>query len=162
MIRLRTKSVEDTRAMAAELAAVLRPGDIVLLAGELGAGKTAFVQGLGRALGVSEPVTSPTFTLVRTYDGRVPLVHLDVYRLDHLNEIVDLGLGELLDSGGIVAVEWGDVAAPVLPSDFCELRFEFGEEDDERVVTLRTVGRGWAVRTAAVCQAVERWVVEAP
>ena len=162
MIELRTKSVEDTRALAAELAPALVGGDIVLLAGDLGAGKTAFVQGLARALGVTEPVTSPTFTLVRTYAGRLPLVHVDVYRLDHLHEIVDLGLGELLDTGGIVVIEWGDVAVPVLPPDFVELRFEFGEGDDERRISVRTAGRSWATRTPAVRHALDRWAADAP
>jgi len=76
-----TKSADDTRAMAAELAAVARPGDLFLLAGDLGAGKTTFVQGFGRALSVTEPITSPTFVIVHTYDGAFPIVHVDAYRL---------------------------------------------------------------------------------
>src|SRR5205807_5393192 len=97
----RTKSVDDTRALAAEVAALARPGDLVLLAGDLGAGKTSFVQGFGRALGVEEPITSPRFVLVYTYEGVVPVVHVDVYRLEHLQELVDLGIAELLDAGGV-------------------------------------------------------------
>src|SRR5205807_1959293 len=94
MITARTKSAEDTRALAGEVAPLARPGDLILLEGGLGTGKTAFVQGFAKALGVSEPVTSPTFVLVRTYEARIPIVHLDVYRLDHLQEVIDLGMAE--------------------------------------------------------------------
>ena len=83
VIKARTTSVEDTRSLAAELSALAKPGDLVLLAGDLGAGKTAFVQGFARGLGVVEPVTSPAFVLARSYEGRLPLLHLDVYRLEH-------------------------------------------------------------------------------
>ncbi len=113
-----TTAVEGTRSLAGAVAGLCVPGDIVLLAGDLGAGKTAFAQGFGAALGVDEPITSPTFALVRQYPaagGPIrTLLHADVYRLDHLQEIVDLGLGELVEDGGVAVVEWGDVAEPVL------------------------------------------------
>ena len=161
MIRLRTKSVDDTRALAFELAALSRAGDVILLAGDLGAGKTAFAQGFGRALGVTEPITSPTFTLVRTYEeGRFPLIHVDVYRLDHLQELMDLGIMELLDAGGVTLIEWGDVVAVSLPPDFLEVRLELGDDDDERVVGIRAVGKGWSARIAAIRVACGRWVAE--
>ena len=161
MIRARTKSVEDTRALAAELAPLARPGDLILLAGGLGAGKTAFVQGLARGLGVADPVTSPAFVLVRSYEGRIPLVHLDVYRLDHLQEVLDLGIAELLDDDGVTVIEWGDVVVPALPADFLEVRLEAGDADDERVVSLGTVGRTWPPRLSAIRNVVGRWAVEA-
>lgn len=110
-----TGSPGATRQLAARLASVARSGDVVLLAGGLGAGKTTFAQGFAAGLGVEGPVTSPTFTLVRQY--RCPLgqlLHADVYRLDHLVEVEDLGLPELLEEGGVALVEWGDVAAPAL------------------------------------------------
>jgi tRNA threonylcarbamoyladenosine biosynthesis protein TsaE len=158
VIRLRTKSVDDTRALAFELAALSRSGDLLLLAGDLGAGKTAFAQGFGRALGIVEPITSPTFTLVRTYDeGRFPMIHVDVYRLDHLQELVDLGITELLDGDGVTLIEWGDAVAAALPPDFLELRFEIGDDDDERLVAVRAVGRGWSNRMGAIVSACERW-----
>jgi tRNA threonylcarbamoyladenosine biosynthesis protein TsaE len=159
MIRLRTKSVDDTRAIAFEVAALSRPGDIILLTGDLGTGKTAFAQGFGRALGVVEPITSPTFTLVRTYeDGRFPLIHVDVYRLDHLQELVDLGLAEILDGGGVTLIEWGDAVAPLLPPDFLDVGLELGASDDERLIGMRGVGAAWSSRLGAIGGACERWL----
>ena len=160
MIPARTKSVDDTRALAAEVAGLARPGDLVLLAGDLGAGKTSFVQGFGRALGVEEPITSPTFVIVRSYEGAFPLIHVDVYRLDHLQELVDLGVGELLDQGGVTLIEWGDVVAPTLPADFLEVRLELGEGKEERSIRLRSVGPGWSARLDALRGALERWLAE--
>ena len=159
-VRAATKSVDDTREMAAQVAGLAKPGDVVLLAGELGSGKTAFAQGFGRALGVDEPIVSPTFTLVRTYPGRITLVHVDVYRLDHLQEVVDLGLPELLDDGGVALVEWGDMAAPSLPADFLEVRLEYGDGDDDRRFGFRIVGPSWAPRQRALQSALTRWCVE--
>ena len=162
MIRLHTKSAEDTQAVAAELAALSRPGDLVLLVGDLGSGKTVFVQGFGAALGIGEAITSPTFILMRTYDaGRIPMVHVDVYRLEHLQEALDLGLAEVLDEGSVALVEWGDVVAPVLPADFLEVRLDRGEADDDRIVLVRTVGPGWAPRARAVRDALAPWAAEA-
>ncbi len=160
MIRAVTKSVDDTRAMAAEMAPLLRRGDLLVLSGDLGSGKTAFVQGLARGLGVVEPVTSPAFVLVRTYPGRLPLVHVDVYRLDHLQEVVDLGLPELVDEEGVAAIEWGDVVLPTLPADFLEVRLELGDTDDDRVVSFEAVGPSWAPRMTALGRAVGSWAVE--
>ena len=96
--------------MASALAQLSRSGDVIVLAGEMGAGKTAFAQGFGQALGITEPITSPTFTLVHTYDsGRIILHHADLYRLERTGELADLGLDELQDSGGVIIVEWGDI-----------------------------------------------------
>ena len=157
MIQARTKSVDDTRALAAELAAFARPGDLVLLSGGLGSGKTAFVQGFARGLGIEEPVTSPAFVLVKTYYGRIPLVHLDVYRLDHFQEFVDLGIAELLDEGGVTVIEWGDVVTGVLPADFLEVRLEAGESEDERIVTIAATGPRWPGRLRAMEESVALW-----
>ena len=106
-----TRSVEETRALGEELGRdVLVAGDVVVLTGELGTGKTALAQGVGRGLAVDGPVVSPTFTLVREYDGRVHLCHVDLYRLDRMQEIHDLGLEEHLDDS-VTLIEWGEVAA---------------------------------------------------
>lgn len=158
MILAATKAPDDTREMAGAVAGLAQGGDVVLLSGGLGAGKTVFAQGFGRALGVEGPITSPTFTLVRTYAGRLPLVHADVYRLDHLQEVVDLGLPELLDDGAVALVEWGDVAAPTLPADFLEVTIAFGETDDERHFRLHVVGPSWQPRLRLLREILDRWV----
>ena len=114
----RSSGADATRALAASLAGVCRAGDVVLLIGGLGAGKTTFAQGFARGLGVAGPVTSPTFTLVRQYpcgSGAIrQLLHADVYRLESTAEVADLGIAELVEDGGVALVEWGDAAAPVL------------------------------------------------
>jgi tRNA threonylcarbamoyladenosine biosynthesis protein TsaE len=156
-ISARTRSVDETRALGAALAQLVVAGDLVLLAGDLGAGKTAFVQGFGRALAVDEPITSPTFTLAQRYEGARVIHHLDVYRLDQLHEVLDLGLPELLDEGGIVLVEWGEAIEPVVPADYLEVRLVYGDGDDERIVTLRPVGPRWTARHQALTEAVTPW-----
>jgi tRNA threonylcarbamoyladenosine biosynthesis protein TsaE len=111
----RTTTPEETEALGAALAADLRPGDVVLVAGDLGAGKTTFVRGAARALGVDEPVTSPTFTIGARYHGRVPVAHLDLFRLGGDLEGEDPGLLEdYLTPDAVVFVEWPDAAAPEL------------------------------------------------
>ena len=152
----RTTSVAATRELAAAVAALARPGDLVLLVGDLGAGKTAFTQGFAEALGVSETITSPTFTLVRTYVGKHKLNHLDVYRLVTVAEAEDLGLGELLEDG-ITLIEWGDTIAAVLPADYLELRFLLGDDDDERTIGTHIVGPSWSARQRALKEAMEPW-----
>jgi len=156
-----TSGADQTKALAAALAPLACPGDLVLLAGELGAGKTAFTQGFAAGLGVDEPVTSPTFTLVRTYPGgRLKLHHVDVYRLDHLQEALDLGLAEMVDDVAVTLIEWGDVVAPALPGDFLEVGLAYGSSDDERTLSLRSVGRRWSARQRALEAAVTPWAGE--
>ena len=159
MITCRTKSADDTRELAAAIAPTVRAGDVILLAGELGSGKTVFVQGFGRALGVQRPITSPTFTLLHEYDtSSCRIMHADLYRLDRLQEVIDLGIGELVDDEAIALVEWGDLAEAAFATDFLEVRFAYVEgEDDARDVTLRTVGNAWSARLPALQRALERW-----
>jgi tRNA threonylcarbamoyladenosine biosynthesis protein TsaE len=148
-VRVASSSVDETRALAARLAPLLVAGDVILLGGDLGAGKTAFTQGLAAALGIRERVTSPTFTLVRAYDAaRFRLLHADVYRLEHLQEIIDLGLPELVEEGAVAVIEWGDHAAPVLLPDYLSIHLELGPGDDDRVIEMRSVGSGWRDRLA--------------
>lgn len=154
-----TGSVDATRALGGALADLLRPGDVLVLAGDLGAGKTALTQGIARALGVEGQVTSPTFTLVHVYeDGRLPIHHLDVYRLEQLEEVADLGLPELLDEGGVVIVEWGDAILPALPADHLEIRLTFGDGDDDRTLTLTPGGTTWSARDRALHAALGPWL----
>jgi len=157
-LQVRTASVEETRDVGAAVAGLARPGDVIVLAGDLGAGKTAFVQGFGRGLGISERITSPTFTLVHVYEGRLPIHHLDVYRLDQVQEALDLGLAEMLDDGGVVLVEWGDAILPVLPHDLLEVRLTLGDGDDDRALAVRSVGQSWAGRLDHLHAALTPWV----
>ena len=152
-----TSSADETKTLGAVLAELARPGDVVLLAGDLGAGKTALTQGFAKGLGVREPVTSPTFTLARPYEGRLVLHHLDVYRLDQLEEVLDIGLPELLDEGAVTVIEWGDAVAPMLPADFLEVRLQFGAGDDDRDLRLRVVGGSWNARLRALTTALAPW-----
>jgi tRNA threonylcarbamoyladenosine biosynthesis protein TsaE len=150
-LTLRAKSLEATHGVAAALAALSRSGDVILLAGEMGTGKTAFAQGFGRALGVTEPITSPTFTIVHSYDtGSVTLHHADLYRLEQLAEVTELGLGELAEYHGIVIVEWGDVVESTF-GEHVVVRLDFADDDpDTRRITITAVGPTWARRWAAL------------
>jgi len=156
-ISLRTADADATRAIGRAIAMLVRPGDVILLAGELGTGKTVLTQGLAEGLEVRELVTSPTFTLVHRYEARVPLYHLDVYRLERVGELADLGIDELLDAGGVVVVEWGDVVAAEMPADRLEVRFAFGEDDDDRTIELTATGTRWPARWRTLGEATEGW-----
>lgn len=132
-------SVEETERLAARLAAELQPGDFVALSGDLGAGKTAFARGLARGLGVSRPVLSPSFTLMRMYlDGRLPLYHFDVYRLEDPDELIDIGFDEYAEGDGVCVAEWADRAGPVLPPRRIEVRLE-GSADEPRRITIERI-----------------------
>lgn len=150
-----TRSPDETRALAQRIGALLQAGDLVVLAGEMGAGKTAFTKGVALALGIHEPVASPTFTIVREYtDARIPLVHVDVYRLDHVQELHDLGLDDVLGEEAVTVVEWGDRVSAALPGDRLDVRIEFGDGDDDRVFTIDCTGASWASRRAGIAGAV--------
>lgn len=158
VIALATASAVHTQALAEAIATIAVPGDLVLLAGEMGAGKTAFAQGFARGLGIHDQVTSPTFTIVREYTGgRLGLHHLDVYRLENLSEVADLGLSEMLDEEAVMLVEWGDAVLPALPDEYLELKIAFGDEDDERVMELRAVGGSWPARWRLLAETVAPW-----
>jgi tRNA threonylcarbamoyladenosine biosynthesis protein TsaE len=173
-VRLRTESADDTRALGAALAKSLRPGDVVLLAGDLGAGKTTLAQGIGTGLGVSDHVTSPTFTLVRSYPCPTPpasvdghlrpsspavrtFLHADLYRLEHLGEVVDLAIAELVEDDAVAVVEWGDVAEPVLGADAIMIRLAEGHRDDERCVTINVTGSS-DPRRDEICRLLSAWL----
>lgn len=136
-----TTSVEGTRALGRALAARLRPGDVVVLTGDLGAGKTAFAQGVAAGLGVTDRVTSPTFTIVQEYEGDLPVQHLDLYRLGSVQEVLDLGLDETIDER-VTLVEWGDVALDALPAEHLELVIALVPEAGDDVRTITATGRG--------------------
>ncbi|MGI9624913.1 MAG: tRNA (adenosine(37)-N6)-threonylcarbamoyltransferase complex ATPase subunit type 1 TsaE [Acidimicrobiales bacterium] len=159
MIVSRTSAAAETQELAAALAGLCTARDLILLVGDLGAGKTAFAQGFGKALGVTQAITSPTFTLANEYSGRLTLNHLDVYRIEQLDEVRDLGLSELLDGETVTLIEWGDSILPALPNDFLEVSLKFGELDDDRVIEIRCVGNRWSARSRAVASVLEPWSV---
>jgi tRNA threonylcarbamoyladenosine biosynthesis protein TsaE len=140
----RCPTPDDTEALGARIASSLRPGDVVVLAGGLGSGKTLFTRGIATGLGVEEPVVSPSFVLVREYrTGFMPVVHVDVYRLGSMNEFDDLDVLGMAEDG-VLIIEWGGAVESALPQD--HLRIEF-EVDDDLSRTLRFVGEGeWAER----------------
>ncbi len=171
MLELRAGSLADTHAIAAAVAELSRPGDLIVLSGEMGAGKTAFAKGFGAALGVTEPITSPTFTLVHTYDiaaglgrGAKALHHADLYRLDRTTEIADLALEELAEYQGIVLVEWGDVADALFGGHLV-VHLESDDADDaddvdaladtSRRIEISASGTPWAARWAQLVEACE-------
>jgi tRNA threonylcarbamoyladenosine biosynthesis protein TsaE len=153
-----------TREVAAAVASTLLPGDVILLDGDLGAGKTTFVQGLARAMGVDEIVTSPTFTLMRSYPSAfgVELVHVDVYRLESEPEIVALGLPELLDDGVVAAIEWGQRALPAIGPEHLSVRLDLTDDDRARRLVLTPNGARWRSRWADLEAAVHSKLHAAP
>lgn len=157
-VRAHTASAAETQELATALAALCGPGDLLVLAGEMGAGKTAFAQGFARGLGVTDVVTSPTFTIVREYVGeRLAMHHLDVYRLDQIREVTDLGVAEMLDEDAVMLVEWGDAVLPALGDRYLEIRITFGEGDDDRRLELTPRGSTWVARGRVLAEAVARW-----
>jgi tRNA threonylcarbamoyladenosine biosynthesis protein TsaE len=140
-------TVEDTRALGAALVPLLTAGDLVVLTGPLGAGKTALTQGIGQALGVQEPVTSPTFVIARVHrGGRLPLVHVDAYRLGGAADVDDLDL-DVTVAGSVTVVEWGQGLVEQLADEHLEIRLD-RREDDVRTAELVPHGAGWAGRIA--------------
>jgi tRNA threonylcarbamoyladenosine biosynthesis protein TsaE len=151
-----TRSADETRDVGRATAGLVHAGDVIVVAGELGSGKTTFVQGLAAGVGIAERVVSPTFTIAREYVGSVRLVHVDVYRLERAQELLDLGLEDLADDA-VLVVEWGDVAAGYLPADHLAVRLTPGPgaDTDERTVSLTAGGPSWGARADAVAAALD-------
>jgi tRNA threonylcarbamoyladenosine biosynthesis protein TsaE len=150
--RTTTHDAAETHALGRRLGALLRAGDVVVLDGELGTGKTVLAKGIAVALGVTEPVVSPTFTVVREYAAPTPLVHVDVYRLDHLQELHDLGFDDLVGEEAVTVVEWGDRVSAALPADRLRVLLEPGDGDDDRVVSIDAAGVAWGERVGALAE----------
>ncbi len=149
---LTTTSARETEAVGAAIGPLLRIGDLVVLSGDLGTGKTTFTKGLARGLGVTQRVTSPTFTIVQEYDGTLPVAHVDVYRLDRIQELHDFGFEELIESR-VTIVEWGEAIAPVLPRDRIDVRISMladpgldDDVDDARHLEIVPLGPAWTAR----------------
>jgi tRNA threonylcarbamoyladenosine biosynthesis protein TsaE len=134
-------SPAETATAGEELGAKLGPGDVVALTGELGAGKTCFVQGVVRGLGATTLATSPTFVLVNEYRGRLRVHHVDVYRTQSLTELLDIGLAEMLDGGGVTLIEWADRCEPLLPARTIRVHIEGVGDEPRRITITRGAGR---------------------
>ena len=135
-----TNTPEETEALGARLARALEPGAVVAFTGDLGAGKTAFVRGLARGLGIRDRVTSPTFTVVNEYEGgRLPLFHFDLYRLGSADELFDIGWEDYLARGGVCAVEWSERMEELLEPGTIRVDLRRGEDEDRRVITVEGV-----------------------
>lgn len=138
------------RALGEATAVLLAPGDVILLSGDLGAGKTQFTKGIARGLKVAEPVTSPTFNILLVHEGRIALNHFDLYRLEHSEELEDIDYFGTLESDGVSVVEWGDRFPDALPSDGLDAVITI-TGDDERVISFRPLGpRGNALAAGIV------------
>ncbi|MBA3552064.1 MAG: tRNA (adenosine(37)-N6)-threonylcarbamoyltransferase complex ATPase subunit type 1 TsaE [Actinobacteria bacterium] len=156
-LKLVCPSAEETRSVGRALAEILTRGDVVSLTGDLGAGKTTFVQGAADGLGVAEPVLSPTFTLVREYEGRLPVTHMDVYRLDRIQDVLDLGFEELMDPGGILFLEWGDAIESLLPESYLEVELVLAGESEQRSVRMSAQGAAWQRRWRRLEELTTPW-----
>jgi tRNA threonylcarbamoyladenosine biosynthesis protein TsaE len=157
-LAITSRSPEETRIIGAALAPVLLPGDVISLNGDLGAGKTVFVQGLAAALGVTGRVTSPAFTIVHEYAARWPILHIDVYRLNSYQEVLDLGFEELIDPASILVVEWGEAVGPLLPRRYLEIVMRQPSEadaDDQRDIVFRPRGPEWVRKLEAMRNTAE-------
>ena len=135
-------SEKETEQLGERLGQALSPGPVVAYTGGLGMGKTAFTRGLARGLGCTERVTSPTFTLVNEYPGRIPLFHFDMYRLPDADALFDIGWEDYLDRGGVCAVEWSENVAEALPEDtvWVEIRRLEGEDNGRRITITGVTG----------------------
>lgn len=139
VLELVSPGPEATRQIGARLARRLAAGDTIFLLGNLGAGKTCLVQGIALGLGISEYAVSPSFVLVRELYGDLPLYHVDLYRLDHIEEIADLGLDDYFYGSGVCVVEWAEKGAAVLPAERLEVRIDYLSDSERR---LRLVPHG--------------------
>lgn len=132
------KGIEELNKKAEEFALGLKPESVVALVGPLGAGKTTFTQAAARALGVTEHLTSPTFTIVQEYDsGALPFYHFDVYRVSDPDELFEMGFEEYLHGKGVCFIEWADLVEDILPPDTITVRLDYGENEEERIITLQ-------------------------
>lgn len=158
-IELRSATADQTRAVGEALAPCFVPRDAVALTGELGAGKTTLVQGIARGLGVTDQVVSPTFTLVREYRGStLDIAHVDVYRLERVQDVMDLGLDELGDGEAVLLVEWGDAVEALLPADHLTIELTTTSTDtDERMIVLTPTGPSWEERADRLGLALTAW-----
>ncbi len=157
-LTVRTRSADETTSLGRRIGALLRPGEVVLLVGDLGTGKTTFVQGLADGLGIGTRARSPTFTIVHSHEGgRYPLHHVDLYRCSSPAEVGELGLEELLEAPAVTAIEWGEKASEIAGRDYLELEFAWdGNSEEIRTIRFLPSGR-WRDRMSELSESVRAW-----
>lgn len=146
MLEIVSRSAEETAEAGFRLGSLLRKGDVVCLSGGLGTGKTAFTGGIAEALGIHTHITSPTFTLVNEYQGRIPLYHFDVYRIAHPDEMFEIGFEEYMDGAGVVVIEWAERIRDLLPDASIQVHMEknLKQGTEFRILTLDFIGEKYA------------------
>ncbi len=140
MAKIILNGLKDTKEFGEKLGSLLKPGDIICLIGDLGAGKTTLTKSIGIGLGVEDYITSPTFTLINEYKGKLNLYHFDVYRLEGITDLDDLGFEEYFYSDGVCIIEWGDKIEDILPEGTINISIEKGKELDNRILILNGKG----------------------
>ncbi len=135
MIGVVTNNANETIALGRQIGSLLRPGDVLAISGELGAGKTTFISGVAAGLGISDLVSSPSFVIINEHFGRIPLFHIDLYRLEEGMDIEQLGIEEYFKRGGVVAIEWAERMGDLLPDQHIDIRLE-PLDDNRRSITI--------------------------
>jgi tRNA threonylcarbamoyladenosine biosynthesis protein TsaE len=141
-MKYNSNSYEETQKIAADFAKTLKAGDVICMYGDLGAGKTAFVQGLAKGLGIDEPITSPTFTIVNEYSGTLPLYHFDVYRIDDSDEMYEIGYEEYVYGDGVSVIEWPQLIDDILPERRYDIEIskDYDKDENYRIIDIKEVG----------------------
>ena len=135
MVKIYLENEEKTREIGSKLGELLTPKSVICLIGDLGAGKTTMTQSLARALGVDDYITSPTFTIVNEYEGRMPLYHFDVYRIGSSEEMYDIGFDEYIDGEGVCIIEWANLIEDILPYEYLYIEMNYKETGREMILT---------------------------
>ncbi|HOV25144.1 MAG TPA: tRNA (adenosine(37)-N6)-threonylcarbamoyltransferase complex ATPase subunit type 1 TsaE [Pseudobacteroides sp.] len=143
MKSFKTVSQDETCALGRKLGEILKAGDVVCLVGDLGTGKTAFTKGIAEALGISGYITSPTFTFVNEYQGRLPMFHFDVYRIGEPEDLFEIGFEEYLERDGVVIIEWADMIKDILPSEYIwvEINKDINSDFNIRIINIQFIGK---------------------
>lgn len=143
MKKFESFSEGETKEIGRKLGQLLSSGDVLCLNGDLGTGKTAFTNGLANGMGIGEYITSPTFTIVNEYKGRLPLYHFDAYRIADSEEMFEIGFDEYLNGTGVVVIEWADLIKPILPEKYIrvDIQKDIKSDINKRIITIHFVGR---------------------
>jgi tRNA threonylcarbamoyladenosine biosynthesis protein TsaE len=143
MLKYLTQSTEETSKIGEQLGKLVGIGNIICLSGDLGAGKTAFTKGIAKGLGVADYVTSPTYTIINEYEGKIPLYHFDVYRLNDVEEMYELGYEEYFFGDGVVVLEWADIVKEIIPKERLWITILNSKGDDSREIIMEATGEAY-------------------